>query len=71
MKFNKNNTNTRRVWKTDEKISKIWPTAKNNNDTDLTAKAPPAKKRIIKQEDDKHKLSAEKNCFEKMVEACY
>ena len=40
-----------------KKSPKIRSTANNSNDTDITAKATPAKKQKLKQKDDNHKIS--------------
>ena len=40
-----------------KKFPKIRSTASNTNDTDITAKAPPAKKRKLKQKDHEHEIS--------------
>ena len=40
-----------------KKSPKIRSTANNSNDTDITAKATPAKKQKLKQQDDDHEIS--------------
>ena len=40
-----------------KKSPKIRSNANNSNDTDITVKAPPAKKQMLKQIDDEHKIS--------------
>ena len=40
-----------------KKSPKIRSTANNSNDTDIAAKATPAKKQKLKQKDDDHEIS--------------
>ena len=58
MSSTKYNTNTWKVWKIDEKISKdSIRSLANISLTDIRAKAATAKKPILKQIDDEHKIS--------------